>query len=263
MHQIESESITQPTLSESDIIYSIVIPLYNEAENVLPLVEELGWVMSTYKNKWELIFVDDGSTDSTFPIITSLIETKDALAARQIRALRLCKNYGQTTAFAAGVRAARGAWIISLDGDGQNDPRDIPLLIETASSIPQGYDLVTGRRKSRQDVWYKRILSKTANAIRKKILADNSQDTGCSLKLYKKSALEKITLFHGMHRFLPALFTMEGFAIKEVAVHHRERLRGKSKYHLFNRGISLFFDMLAVAWMKKRRLSYKIDKELP
>jgi dolichol-phosphate mannosyltransferase len=250
-------------ISESDITYSIVIPLYNERDNVLPLVEELGWVMSTYKDKWELILVDDGSTDATSQVITELIETKKSLAAGHIRLIRLHKNYGQTTAFAAGIRAAKGSWIISLDGDGQNDPRDIPLLIETANAIPQGYDLVSGRRKSRQDVWYKRLLSKIANMVRKKVLSDNSQDTGCSLKLYKKSALEKIPLFHGMHRFLPALFTMEGFSIKEVPVHHRERLRGKSKYHLFNRGISLFFDMLVVAWMKKRKLSYKVDKEFP
>ncbi len=242
----------------SELLYSVVIPIYNEADNIVPLVEELEWVMHIYNTQWEAIFVDDGSNDATQQILSDLVASKP-----HIRYLRLKKNYGQTSAFAAGVRAARGSWIISLDGDGQNDPRDIPLLIDTCHQLPMGYDLVCGKRRLRQDPWYKKIISKVANGVRKKVLADQIQDTGCSLKLYRRSCLQQIPLFHGMHRFLPALFQIDGFCTKEVAVHHRERRRGKSKYHLFNRGISLFFDMLAVAWMRKRRLRYEIEKELP
>lgn len=237
-----------------EIAYSIIIPIYNEADNIVPLIEELEWVMQAYANKWEIIFVDDGSTDASLRILQKLIPTKPHL-----RCLQLKQNYGQTSAFAAGVKAAKGTWVISLDGDGQNDPRDIPLLIETC--LTNNLDLVAGQRRNRQDPWYKRMIGKAANKVRRSVLEDNIQDTGCSLKIYRRSALEKIALFNGMHRFLPALFQIEGFKTKEVVVHHRSRMRGKSKYHLFNRGFALLFDLMAVLWMKKRRISYQIERE--
>jgi dolichol-phosphate mannosyltransferase len=240
------------------LTYSLVIPVYNEVENILPLVEELEWVMQSYANEWELIFADDGSTDGSPELLERLSQSRP-----YIRCVRLKKNYGQTSAFIAGVRLARGTWVISLDGDGQNDPQDIPLLIEACVHSDSRCDLACGRRSARRDSWYKRAISKIANGVRQKVLEDNVRDTGCSLKIYRKSCLEKIPLFHGMHRFLPALFQIEGFQTKEVAVRHRKRRRGKSKYHLFNRGASLFFDMLAVAWMKKRRLRYEIEREFP
>src|SRR5260221_6725531 len=160
--------------------------------------------------------------------------------------------------FEAGIGAAKGFWVIFLDGDGQNDPQDIPLLINTCHKEAVVYDLVAGCRQNRKDPWHKRMIGKAANFIRSRVLEDKTQDTGCSLKIYRRACFEKIPLFNGMHRFLPALFQIEGFTTQEVPVHHRPRRKGKSKYHLFNRGSSLFFDLLAVAWMRKRRLPYEI-----
>lgn len=237
------------------ILYSIVIPIYNEQENILPLTEEIEWVMKAYPNTWELIFVDDGSKDGSRAILKALHTQKP-----HIRYITLAGNFGQTSALAAGFKACKGEWVVTLDGDGQNDPRDIPLLIETCKNSP-GCDLVSGIRRKRQDPWYKRIISRAANSVRRRILHDNTKDTGCSLKLYRKSALDKIPLYKGMHRFLPALFQIEGFTTKEVAVNHRERTRGKSKYNLFNRGLALVYDLMAVAWMRKRKLTYKIEHE--
>ena len=236
------------------VLYSVVVTIYNEIDNILSLVEEIEWVMNAYEGTWELIFVDDGSTDGSLQLLEKLCRSKPTL-----RSLRLKKNYGQTSALVAGFKAARGTWVITLDGDGQNDPRDIPLLIEATSG---SYDLVSGRRQKRRDSWYKRLISKAANSMRQLVLTDKTHDTGCSLKIYRRECLEKIPHFHGMHRFLPALFQTEGFQTKEIPVHHRERRRGKSKYTLFNRGASLFFDMLAVRWMRKRRLRYEVDREL-
>lgn len=240
-----------------NIQFSVIIPIYNEAENILSLVEELDWVMHCHKGSWELIFVDDGSTDQTNKVFEKLLKTKP-----HIRVLRMKRNFGQTNAFVAGVRASRGEWIITLDGDGQNDPRDIPLLIDTCLKGEIEYDIVSGSRQDRQDPWYKCIVSKCANVVRKNILEDNAEDTGCSLKIYRKKSLERIPLFNGMHRFLPALFQIEGFRFTQVPVHHRQRRRGKSKYNLFNRGFSLFFDLLFVYWMRKRRIRYEITQEL-
>lgn len=243
-------------MQEPCLLYSIVIPIYNEADNIIPLLEEVEWVMHAYPHLWELIYVDDGSTDASGDILQKLVEAKP-----YVRCISLKKNYGQTSALAAGIRASRGTWVVTLDGDGQNDPRDIPLLIETCANA-SSCDLVSGIRRKRRDPWYKRIISKMANTIRSRVLNDKIQDTGCSLKMYRRSCFEKVPLFNGMHRFLPALFQIEGYSTKEVVVHHRERRRGKSKYHLFNRGASLLFDLFAVAWMRKRKLAYEIEREL-
>ncbi len=233
------------------ILYSIVVPIYNEKDNIAPLVQEIEWVMHGFS--WELIFVDDGSTDTSKQVLTTLSRTKP-----HIRAIFLKSNYGQSNALAAGIRASLGTWVITLDGDGQNDPRDIPLLIAAAHDC----DMVSGIRKKRKDSLLKRLISRLANAVRSRLLKDKTTDTGCSLKLYRRSCFEKIPLYKGMHRFLPALFQIEGFTTKEIPVNHRPRERGSSKYTLFNRGISTLVDLFAVAWMKKRRLTYEIEREL-
>ncbi len=244
------------SLEKTQLLYSIVIPIYNEADNIMPLLEEIEWVMHTYPNVWELIFVNDGSTDSTQQILKSLTATKP-----YIRCINFKKNYGQTSALDAGIRASLGTWVLTLDGDGQNDPRDIPLLISTCANS-NSCDLVSGIRRLRRDPWHKKMIGKMANTIRRKILNDKTQDTGCSLKMYRRSCFNRVALFNGMHRFLPALFQIEGFNTQEVVVNHRERRRGTSKYNLFNRGASLLFDLLAVLWMRKRKLSYEIEQEL-
>jgi len=237
--------------------YSVIIPIYNEAENIASLVDELDWVMHCYEGRWELIFVDDHSNDKTEQVLARIVKKKP-----YVHVVRLKKNYGQTNAFACGIKHAKGRYIISLDGDGQNDPRDIPLLIETSHKGPTRYDLVSGSRQNRQDPWHKRLIGACANSIRRALLHDKTEDTGCSLKIYRKEALDKIALFDGMHRFLPALFQMHGFSTCEVPVHHRKRKRGKSKYSLFNRFSSLT-DLFAVRWMQKRCLSYEIESKKP
>lgn len=233
--------------------YSVIIPLKNEAENVQELIEELEPVMHDLKAPWELICIDDGSTDTTLAVLENLKSQKPYL-----RVLAFDRNYGQTSAFDAGFRKALGTFVITLDGDRQNDPQDIPKLLALSSS----HDLVVGWRKTRKDPLSKKITSRIANFIRSRLCKDQVHDTGCSLKVYRKSCLERVKLFHGMHRFLPALFHLEGYRVTEVVVNHRDRTKGKTKYNFFNRSFNTVADMLAVRWMYSRRLKYKITKEV-
>lgn len=232
--------------------YSVVIPLKNEEENIVELLAELEPVMEGLNKAWEVVCIDDGSTDGTLEKLQQLKAYKPYL-----RILSFDRNYGQTSSFDAGFKAARGDFIITLDGDRQNDPADIPKLIAYAND----YDLVVGWRAKRRDPWSKKITSKLANFIRSRLCEDEVHDTGCSLKLYRKKSLEKIKLFHGMHRFLPALFKIEGFKIREVPVNHRERMKGQTKYGFFNRSFNTIADMLAVRWMGRRRLNYRVERE--
>jgi dolichol-phosphate mannosyltransferase len=234
-----------------NIAHSVVIPLKNEEGNIAALIEELEPVMSKLGKEWELICIDDGSTDQTWLMLQQLSKQKPYLKLIKFR-----KNYGQSSGFDAGFKKAQGEFVISLDGDGQNDPSDIPRLLALIPSC----DLVCGIRLKRKDTFVKRITSKIANRIRNALIQDGVQDTGCSLKVYRKSALEKIKLYHGMHRFLPALFKIEGFSIKQIEVNHRERRKGKSNYNFFNRSFNTLADLWAVRWMKKRHLSYHIDQ---
>lgn len=237
-----------------NIVYSIVIPLKNEAENIADLIAELEPVMTRLGQPWELLCIEDGSTDDTLSILQGLTKSKPFL-----RILVFKKNYGQSSAFDAGFRAARGQWVITLDGDRQNDPADIPLLLTYCDH----YDLICGRRMNRRDPWHKRLSSKAANAVRGWFCQDGVHDTGCSLKVYRRTCLDKIKMFQGMHRFLPALFNNEGFRVVEVPVNHRERTRGVTKYNLFNRSFNTIADMWAVRWMRRRQLRYEISKEIP
>lgn len=231
--------------------YSVIIPLKDEEDNIIPLLEEVHSVLRCLSGAWEVICVDDGSTDAT----RQRLNAWQALHP-ELRILSFDRNYGQSSAFDAGFRAARGNIVITLDGDGQNDPQDllnmVPLLHQ--------YDLVCGIRKKRRDCWSKRWISKIANWVRSRICEDGVSDTGCSLKVYRRSCLQQIKLYHGMHRFLPALFVIEGFKVGEIPVHHRERQRGKSKYHLLNRSLNTVFDLFAVAWMKNRQLKYRVKE---
>lgn len=235
------------------VVYTVVIPLKNEEENILDLVNELEPVMQGLQKPWELLCVDDGSTDRTREILADLRTSKPYL-----RIVAFDGNFGQSSAFDAGFKLAKGEFIITLDGDRQNDPADIPNLLDLA----QTHDLVCGSRVHRQDPWIKKITSYIANKVRSRVCQDGVRDTGCSLKVYRAAALKKIKMYHGMHRFLPALFQIEGFRVTEVPVSHRERVKGKTKYNFFNRSFNTVADMFAVRWMRKRQLRYKIDQEL-
>ena len=235
-------------------VYSVVIPLKNEASNISHLIEELEPVMNDLGQPWEMICVDDGSTDGTRQVLNDLLKEKIYL-----RLIFFTKNYGQSSAFDAGFKASDGKFVITLDGDGQNDPKDIPRLVQ----LIQNCDMVCGIRLKRKDSFIKRLTSKIANFVRQRLCEDGVQDTGCSLKIYRRTCLEKIKMFNGMHRFLPALFKMEGFHIQQIPVNHRERLRGKSHYNFFNRSLNTVADLWAVRWMKKRYLHYQIEQKKP
>lgn len=232
--------------------YSVVIPLKNEEGNIVELIEELEPVMNSLREPWELICIDDGSTDRTLTLLESLSKDKDYL-----RVLAFDRNYGQSSAFDAGFKAARGDFVITLDGDRQNDPADIPHLVELA----QNNDLVCGIRKKRNDTVFKRVISYFANQVRSRACKDGVSDTGCSLKIYRRDCLKSIKMYQGMHRFLPALFTIEGFRIAQLPVNHRERTQGTTKYNIFNRSFNTISDLFAVMWMRKRHLKYKLKHD--
>lgn len=229
--------------------YSVVIPLKNEEENIPGLIAELEPVMESLGKPWELLCIDDGSTDNTLSLLQNLNKP-------YLRILSFTKNFGQSSAFDAGFRNAKGKFVITLDGDLQNDPKDIPKLLEKVNEA----DLVCGRRVKRNDPWSKKIISFFANRIRSRLCQDGVLDTGCSLKVFRLECLHQVKMYQGMHRFLPALFVIEGFQVTEVAVNHRKRERGTTKYNIFNRSFNTIADLLAVRWMRKRHLHYKIKE---
>ncbi len=220
---------------------SIVIPVYNEEENIEKLYEELKEVLENLKLDYEIIFVNDGSTDRTPQIL-------DELAKRdpKVKVVHFRKNYGQTAAMYAGFQYAEGDVVITMDGDLQNDPHDIPKLLE---KIEEGYDIVSGWRKNRQDPFLSRILpSKIANWIISKVTGVHLHDYGCTLKAYRKEVAKNFRLYGDMHRFLPAVAKSFGAKITEVVVNHRPRLYGKSKYGI-GRTIRVILDIFLVKFL--------------
>ena len=227
---------------------TLVIPVYNEEANLPVLYEELCRAMGDLS--WEVLFVDDGSTDAGLSALR-------ALAARdgRVRFISFAENRGQSAAFAAGFAEADGEIIVTLDADLQNDPADIPRMLAV---YHQGWDMVIGRRSRRRDTGVKRAASRFANAVRNLLTNENITDTGCSLKIMRASMARKLAMFRGMHRFLPTLMKMEGAKVAEVDVNHRPRLHGVSKYGIWDRAWSGFCDLLAVRWMQRRHLSWRI-----
>ncbi len=233
-----------------ETLVSIILPVYNEEENIEPLTEQVVRCLDSLENPAEIIFVDDGSTDTSLEKMKAM---RTEFSTRVFRIVQLDRNYGLSTAMTAGFEAAKGEVIITLDADLQNDPADIPKLLE---KLPE-YDAALGWRVNRQDPFLKRVSSKIANFLRKKVLNDPIHDTGCSLKAYKATYVRRIKMFKGMHRFLGVLIAMEGGTITEVPVSHHPRKYGQSKYGFWNRLVSPFLDLLAVRWMKKRTIRYK------
>jgi glycosyltransferase involved in cell wall biosynthesis len=230
-------------------LLSVVIPAYNEEPNVDACHRELREVLESLGHSFEIVFVDDGSTDGTFEVLAGLAERDPRL-----RIVRLRKNAGQTAALDAGFRASRGAVVVTMDADLQNDPRDIPALLAAL----EGHDAVCGWRVNRRDPWTKRVASRVANAVRARITGDEIHDTGCMLKAFRREALVRLRLYRGMHRFLPALLRLEGCRVVEVPVAHRPRRAGRSKYGNWGRLWTGLADLWAVRWMAKRRLHYEI-----
>ena len=218
---------------------SIVVLAYNEAGNVKALFEEILLAMKDYPEKFEVIFVDDGSVDGTQAILKTL---------SPITIVRLRKNFGQTAAFDAGVKQAKGDIIVAMDGDGQNDPASIPMMLAYAKE--HNLDVVSGWRKNRQDSFSKKFFSLIAAWIRKHFINDGIHDSGCTLKVYRAKCFECIDLYGEMHRFIPAVLKIKGFTIGEVVVNHRSRTSGVTKYN-WTRGIRGMLDMVSVWFWQK------------
>lgn len=227
---------------------SVVVPLYNEEGNVVALVREIAAALEG--RDFELILVDDGSTDATV-----------ARIPREpfVRVLEFEENRGQSAAMHAGIMAARAPVIALLDGDLQNDPADIPAMLERMRET--GSDLVCGYRAKRRDTAFKRLQSRIANAVRGRFTGDGVRDTGCTLKVMRRECRETLVLFRGMHRFIPALVKGGGFRICEMPVNHRPRVAGVSKYGFGNRALRATMDMFGVKWLLSRRCAYRLKEK--
>jgi dolichol-phosphate mannosyltransferase len=236
---------------------SIVIPVKNEAGNIAPLVAEIAAALDG-KVDYEIVYVDDGSIDGTASELAGL-----RAANNRLRVIRHAKSHGQSAAIRSGVKAARSAWIATLDGDGQNDPADLPALWQIAPAAPATPPLlITGHRAQRQDSWTKRRASTIANAVRRRLLHDDTPDTGCGLKLFPRALFLDLPYFDHMHRFLPALVLREGGIVRSLQVNHRPRERGVSKYGVLDRlGVGIT-DLFGVMWLRRRKSLPELVEEV-
>src|SRR6185369_7257192 len=225
-------------MEENQPYLSVVVPLYNEEGNVKELHRKIHEAVQKIGRPFEIIFIDDGSKDGT-------VEAAKTLSPLKLIAFR--KNFGQTAAFDAGFKAAKGEIIITMDGDLQNDPADIPLLLQKMS---EGYDVVSGWRQKRNDPWTKKVPSRIANLLRKVLIRDDIHDSGCSLKAYRSECFRNVDLFGEMHRFIPAILQLDGYKVGEVVVSHHPRIHGVTKYN-WKRGVKGFVDMISIWFWRK------------
>ena len=240
----------QPTLS-------ICVPVYNERENIPLLHEAIVKVIDPHNIAAELILVDDGSTDGSWAAIEALVQ-KDP----RVRGLKFKFNCGETAASDAGLRAARGKYVMTMDADLQNDPRDIPAFL---TALETGVDCVCGSRvatRGQGDNFIRVASSRTANWVRNKLSNETISDAGCTYRAFKRECVPKLKLYRGLHRFIPTLLKMEGFSVAEIPVTNNPRLHGESKYGVWNRLFKSFRDVLAIRWMKSRLLGYQIAQDL-
>lgn len=217
---------------------SVVVPLYNEEGNVMELHKQIKDACEKLGKSYEIIFIDDGSKDKT---------VEECKGLTPLRLIKFRKNFGQTAAFDAGIKASTGEIIVMMDGDLQNDPSDIGKLIE---KMNEGYDIVSGWRHKRKDSLSKIIFSRVANLLRKVLIQDKIHDSGCSLKAYKRECFKEVDLFGEMHRFIPALLELQGYTVGEVKVNHRARMHGVTKYN-WRRGLKGFVDMISIWFWRK------------
>jgi len=239
--------------NSTDIEISVVVPVYNEEGNLPILIPKLVEVLKGLERSYEMIFVDDGSSDESRRILGEM-----TLRYPSLRILRFRVNRGLSAALLAGMREARGGIIVTLDSDLENDPADIPKLLEYLDR----YDMATGWRQKRRDTWLKKISSKIGNAVRNLLSGENIRDSACTLRAFKKDCIIGIPVFNGMHRFLSTLVKMGGYRIIEVPVSHHPRRFGRSKYNIRNRMLKSFIDLLAVRWMKARAIHWEIEERI-
>jgi len=241
-----SDAPHPPLAPDAPPLLAVVVPVRNEAENIGPLVAEISAALRGIPH--EIIYVDDGSTDATHAV---LLQT--AAATPALRVLRHAASCGQSAAIVTGVRAARAAWIATLDGDGQNDPADIPALWAFAQEAPDAARmLVAGWRVHRKDTSVKRLSSRFANGLRARLLGDATPDTGCGLKLFPRALFLELPPFDHMHRYLPALVLRVGGRVVSRPVNHRPRTRGVSNYGTLDRALVGITDLMGVMWLQRR-----------
>lgn len=233
---------------------SVVVPVHNERDNVVPLISEIAAALRGVCD-FEIVYVDDLSRDDTVAVLT---QAKASFP--ELRVLRHLSQSGQSTAVRTGVKAARGSWIATLDGDGQNDPADIPKLMAMRDSSPAQIKLFAGWRVNRQDTGSKRWASRIANGIRSRLLRDETPDTGCGIKLFERALFLDLPYFDHMHRYLPALVQRAGWQVKSVPVNHRARGAGVSKYNNLNRALVGIADLRGVAWLIRRSKRTQIEE---
>ena len=225
---------------------SVVVPVFNERDNIPPLLAEIAAALRG-RADFEIVYVDDASKDDSLAVLKQA-----KMQFPELRVVRHLSQSGQSTAIRSGVKAARGDWIATLDGDGQNDPADIPKLIAMREESPAGIKLFAGWRVNRQDSASKRFGSRFANAIRRRLLRDDTPDTGCGIKLFERAAFLDLPYFDHMHRYLPALMQRAGWQVKSVPVNHRPRGAGTSKYNNLGRALVGISDLRGVGWLIKR-----------
>lgn len=228
----------QPTVD-----YSIILPCFNEEGALPPLVAEVDAVFSGLGRPFEIVVVDDFSTDGTARVADGL-----ARANAAVRLVRHVRNCGQSAAVATGFRSARGRVLITLDADGQNDPNDLPRLIERLAD----HDVVIGVRARRHDSWVRKMSSRIGNGFRNLVTGDKVRDAGCALRVLKREVARELPVFNGLHRFLPTLARYQGFTVAEVDVNHRPRTSGVSKYGIGNRAFRGIYDCFAMRWWRAR-----------
>lgn len=233
-------------------LLSVVIPVHNEQDNIVPLLHEVDAALRSFEGGYEIVVVDDASTDNTQGVLNA--------ARRQgLVLVRHKRNGGQSAALLTGVRIARGAWVATLDGDGQNDPADIPALWRMHAGAASDLKMIAGHRKQRQDTWLKRASSRIANRVRGRLLGDDTPDTGCGLKLFERELFLRLPHFDHFHRFLPALVQQAGGKVASVHVGHRPRRTGRSHYGLHNRLWVGIVDLFGVMWLKRRSGRWRPD----
>ena len=246
--KIQPVSQTRPETAIGTPLISVVVPVHNEAPNIPPLIEAISRALAGIDH--EIVYVDDGSSDTSPAVLAGIAQTLPTLV--RVRHKQSC---GQSAAVITGVRAARGIFIATLDGDGQNDPLDIPAMLEAALAAEQSGAkpvLIAGHRVTRKDSDAKRYGSRIANAVRGRLLKDGTPDTGCGLKLFRREAFLQLPHFDHLHRFLPALFIRAGGHVISLPVNHRPRLQGTSKYGTLDRALVGLVDLFGVAWLQRR-----------
>lgn len=238
----------------NEVFLSVVVPAYNEEENLPQLINEVSIALDQLKETWEIIVVNDSSTDNTLSALLSCVREYP-----QLQVLTLKQRSGQTAALDCGLHRAKGRFIATLDADLQNDPSDLNEMLDLI--ISDNCDMVSGWRRKRNDPWIRLVSTRIANRVRNWLSNENINDSASGIKAFKRECISNVKLYNGLHRFLPTLVKMEGYRVSELPVNHRSRYAGTAKYGVWNRVFKALRDTFAIRWMQTRHLNYEIEKE--